>query len=296
MTIILSISATPEERWAAGPNGLFRIEDDKLTPTPQPMERLACCCAIHDRLLVGGAPHGAAYLLDGLEEWQAAWMDGAAPMVLCLAADPEVETSGVLLAGSESEGVFRTTNRGRRWVPCNFGLHNYTILTLAWAPPMDRDNWLRREIVFAGTEEGIYRSPNGGRGWKRAECPDAPYQSIAVGPDFHSTGVVLAGSEDQGLWRSNDGGRSFAAVEGAPQRVNALAATPGGWLLSDENQIWRSADGLTWTPIPDTPPALVLVTDGADVLAGTEEGVAVLQTDGTLQRRLTAEAALVGGD
>lgn len=294
MAIILSISAAQEERWAAGPHGLFRIREDALAPVPQPQERLACCCAIHDRLLVGGAPHGVAYLINGVEEWQAAWMDGATPMVLCLAADPNVETSGVLLAGSEGDGIFRTTNRGQRWLPCNFGLHNYTVLTLAWAPPMAPDNWLRREVVFAGTEEGVYRSPNGGRGWRRADCPDAPYQSIAVGPDFHSSGVVLAGSEDQGLWRSTDGGRSFALVEGAPRRVNALASVPGGWLLSDDRQVWHSGDGLTWTPVEGSPPALVFFVAGERVLAGAEEGVLILDASGAVQRQLTAPLAVTG--
>ena len=46
MTIILSISAQGEQRWAAGPYGLFALDEGGLIPTSQPMERLIVCSAI----------------------------------------------------------------------------------------------------------------------------------------------------------------------------------------------------------------------------------------------------------
>lgn len=275
MVIILSISEANETQWAAGPHGLFQLQEGQLAPTPQPMERLACTLALPNRLLVGGAPYGVAYTSYQEMGWQAAWMSGCQAAVLVLAADPDIEHTGVVLAGTEGEGVLRSTDRGGYWAPCNYGLRNYTVLSLAWAPPAPTGQWPRREVVFAATEEGIYRSPNSGRAWKRADCPELVYQIVAVSPSFHTDGVVLAGAEADGLWRSVDGGRTFERIKDAPDQINALCAWQGGWLLSDPSQLWHSQDGLSWRPLP-AEPALVLRPYGNRILAGSENGIVTL--------------------
>lgn len=276
MAIILSISEANESGWAAGPNGLFKLASGQLTPLAQPMERLASVLALSQRLLVGGAPHGVAYTPDQGQSWQAAWMSGCQSPVLVLAADPDVDHTGVLLAGTEGEGILRSTDRGGYWFPCNYGLRNYMVLSISWAPSAPAKQWPRREVVFATTEEGVYRSPNGGRAWKRAECPDTVYQIVAASPRYHRDGLVLAGAEEDGLWRSTDGGRSFAQVASAPAQVNALCAWDGGWLLSDIERLWFSSDGELWQPLEESEPALVLRKGQDRILTGSETGVAVL--------------------
>jgi hypothetical protein len=284
MPIILSLSESKQSNqlWAAGPEGLFTIPEnghgngqngEALNPTPQPQQELYCCGTADDRVLVGGLPHGVAFSLDAGANWQASWMDGVDVPVLCIAADPRVEETGVLLAGSAGGGILRTRNRGSSWWVCNFGLHDYMVLALAWAPVAPSDAWPRREVVFAGTEEGVYRSPNGGLGWKRSEGMDAVCQVIAVSPDFHRNGIVLAGTEESGLFRSEDGGYTFAPVPGAPTRVDALTATATGWLLSDAEGLWSSEDGLSWQRVPDSKATLVLLETNSGVWGGGEFGV-----------------------
>jgi hypothetical protein len=94
--------------------------------------------------------------------------------------------------------------------------------------------------------------------------------------DFHQSGLVLAGTEEQGLWRSSDGGRTFAPVAAGPQRVDAIAATAGGWLLSDADGLWHSTDTLTWARVPNSKPALVLLPTAQGVWAGGETGVELI--------------------
>ena len=302
MSIILSLSEYEGSIWAAGPYGLFAVGEEELTPTPQPQERLTTACTLGDRIFTGGAPFGVAYLLETAEQWQAAWQEGADSAVLAFASAPDYDDSGVILAASEGDGVLRSRDRGMRWMPSNFGLRNLTVLTIAWTPPMVEDAWPRWQVVFAGTEEGIYRSPNAGLGWKRSESADAAYQTVAVAPDVHCSGLVLAGTETDGLWRSTDGGRSFVAVEGAPEQVNALIALAGGsessspaesgkpvnWLLSDDTQLWCSQDGTAWSPVADSSPALCLLELDGRIYGGGENGVTVLdsaslQVEGQLQ-------------
>jgi hypothetical protein len=272
MSIILSLSKGYGALWAAGPDGLYQVTDAGLQQVPQPQENLYCCAAIHDRILAGGLPHGVAYSLQQGESWQAGWMDATDAPVVTIAPDPRVEYSGVILAGTDGGGVLRTINRGGHWYRRNFGLRSYNVLALQWAPPAPSTAWPQWQTVFACTEEGIYHSPNGGRGWKRSETPEAVYQCIAIGQDYHTTSVVLAGTESDGLFRSTDGGHTFAQVPGSPAQVNALAAVPGGWLLSDAEQIWHSTDGTKWKPSMQQG-ALVLLSSGNETWMGTDEGV-----------------------
>jgi ligand-binding sensor domain-containing protein len=272
MSIILSLSKGYNGLWAAGPDGLFQVSDGGLQQVPQPQENLYCTCAIHDRVLVGGLPHGVAYSLHQGDNWQAGWMDETHAPVVTIAADPRVEHSGVILAGTDGGGILRTINRGGHWYARNFGLRSFNVLALQWAPTAPSNAWPQWQMVFACTEEGIYHSPNGGRGWKRSDTPDAVYQCIAVDPEYHNTGVVLAGTEGDGLFRSTDGGHSFSQVDGSPMQVNALIAIAGGWLLSDADQLWQSADGVKWQPFLNQG-ALVLLSSGGETWMGTDEGV-----------------------
>lgn len=279
MPILLSLSAQSDHIWGAGPEGLYRIEDRGFQPVPQPHQFPACCLAVEDRLLVGGAPLGVAFSLDNGATWQASWMDYLDTRVVALAADPRVEQTGVLLAGTEGSGVLRSFDRGRTWMPANVGLQDYQVLALAWAPPAPPDAWPAWEVVFAGCEDGVYRSPNGGRAWKRSEGVQGVVLCIAAAPDFHSSGVVLVGTEDSGLWRSEDGGHCFAHVAGAPASINALAANvagSGGWLLSDSEGLLRSPDGLRWERVPGSTPTLALLATAEGVLAAHEDGVTLV--------------------
>jgi hypothetical protein len=285
MSIILSLANGHGGLWAAGPDGLYRVTEEGLTQTPQPQQNLYCCCAIHDRVLVGGLPHGVAFSMQAGENWQAGWMDDVDAPVVTLAPDPQVELTGVILAGTDGGGILRTVNRGNHWYTRNFGLRSFNVLALAWAPPPPADLWPRWLMAYACTEEGIYHSPNGGRGWKRSECPDAVYQCVAVSPQFHADHTVLAGTEANGLWRSTDGGHTFAQVEGAPAQVNALIVTSaGGWVLSDAEHVWHSPDGVAWQPLNERG-ALALLSDRQTLWMGTDEGVTSLE--------LTAEVAVV---
>lgn len=271
MPVILALTQDQETIWALGPDGLFAFADGVLQPIPQPDAQPACCLHDGERLLVGGATHGVAYTTpDG--GWQAGWLDGVTAPVVCLAADPDQARSGVLLAGSAGGGVLRSANWGRHWSVCNFGLFDFEVLALSWAPIQPAGMWPPTQVVFAGALGGVYRSPNGGRGWKQVATMPAPVLTLAVAPDFHHGGAVMAGTEGGGLWRSDDGGYTFALVPGAPAVVNALTARPGGWLLSDAERIWRSADGITWTPT-ELPPALTFLATQDGVLAGGLEGV-----------------------
>lgn len=286
MPVILSLTQFAGAVVGAGPDGLFAYQGDSLTAMPQPMRALYCCAVAGDRLLTGGLDFGVATRLisgdlstSADREWQGGWMDHTSAPILALAHAPAGKSgeSAVLLAATAGDGILRTANRGITWAVCNFGLQEFVILSLAWAPAPSGAEWLDRQIAFAGSESGIYRSPAAGLAWKKVEvAPQDAVQAIAVSPNFHTDGVVLLGTESSGIWRSTDKGRTFARVSGTPERVDALLATSSGYLAGTPDGIWRSTDGAAWELIPESPPALCLLEVGGAVFLGNEEGITQL--------------------
>jgi photosystem II stability/assembly factor-like uncharacterized protein len=114
----------------------------------------------------------------------------------------------------------------------------------------------------------LFRSRNAGRAWRESGegLPNSAVQCVAVSPHFVEDGTVFAGTEDKGLYRSVDGGRTWnPAADPAPDEPGALsretcinslylmpdwakggamiAATDGGIISStDMGASWRVAE------------------------------------------------------
>jgi ligand-binding sensor domain-containing protein len=270
--IILSLSIADQEIWATGPQGLFKYVNG-WEPVPQPMQQPYCCAVVGKRVLVGGSPLGVAFRDRTGQDWKAGWMGGSHAAVLCLAPSPADQGLDSILAGTEGDGVLLSTDGGSTWTVSNFGLQNYSVLALSWAPQLQKGVWPAWKVAWAGTEEGLYRSPNGGLAWQRCRGPQGVILSISAALNFHETGLALAGAERDGLWLSTDGGRCFKQVNDAPMEINALAALPTEWLLSDAEGLLRSKDGLVWERVPNSRPAFTLLVKDRGVWAGSQDGV-----------------------
>lgn len=273
MPPIISLALADSGVWASGSEGLFLVTDGSIETVLQPQEQLYCSYSVGKSVLVGGLPHGIALSPDNGANWHTAAIDAVKEPVLSITGHPHFVENGVMLAGTAGAGILRTTDRGWNWMTCNFGLANFNILSFGWAPPAPTTVWPRWDVVFAASEDGLYRSPNGGLGWRRCSDAEGVFQTVVVSPDFHRDGLVLAGSDGDGLWLSTDGGRCFERVAHAPQQVNALAHTALGWILSDARGLYRSINAVEWTPIPETQPALILLDTPQGIWVGTEEGV-----------------------
>jgi photosystem II stability/assembly factor-like uncharacterized protein len=67
------------------------------------------------------------------------------------------------------------------------------------------------EIVFAGLREGgVRRTADAGRTWVDCGLPEPGVYSLAVSA---VDGAVYAGTEPSALYRSDDGGRSWRALD-----------------------------------------------------------------------------------
>ena len=148
-------------------------------------------------------------------------------------------------------GLFRTTPDDGRWSALTEGLPDAVEVRAIAIHPSDHD------VIYAGTQDGPYRSLDGGERWERLGFPDrgAVVWSIA----FHPTRpqVMYAGVAPVAVYRSEDGGDTWQKLEGAispehcpmgfPTRVIRIAVDAGHpddvYAALEVSGVIRSEDG-----------------------------------------------------
>ena len=224
----------------------------------------------HDRSLFAAVQGGILRSSDGGDTWFAARFAAPPPLFSALRASPSFEYDGVLLAGTMEDGIFASSDRGANWQSWNFGLFDLNVLCIALSPSLAED-----EAVLAGAETGLYRSDNGGRAWRETAFPTdrAPILCLAFIDD--GAGKILAGTENHGLWASDDQGRNWSrlAEKSMPATVNDIQIRRGDrrlFALVDDGLLASADDGQTWTRLMQTrdAPTALLTTAGGPIFVG----------------------------
>jgi photosystem II stability/assembly factor-like uncharacterized protein len=126
-------------------------------------------------------------------------------LVTGLAADPERPKH--LYATVEGQGVFRSTDGGRRWngamTPARYGGY---VATIAFEP-------LIRGGVYAGTADGIYHRVRGGP-WRRIDggLMQGNRRVHDFAFDTRNAGTMYAVTYCAGLFKSRDAGRTWRRI------------------------------------------------------------------------------------
>lgn len=68
--------------------------------------------------------------------------------------------------------------------------------------------------VFAGSEQGVYRSKDGGRSWRLSGVEGQIVWDLAAAPDGRT---IYAGTQPAALYRSRDGGETWTELEAMKQ-------------------------------------------------------------------------------
>ena len=112
---------------------------------------------------------------------------------------------GVPLRG----GLFRCTSGENRWEALSAGLPQDPQVHVILVHPNDPD------VIFVGTQDGPYRSTDGGDTWRRLGFPDLGVMiwSLTVHPTRPD--VMYAGAAPVALYRSLDGGETWSRLPNA---------------------------------------------------------------------------------
>jgi hypothetical protein len=161
--------------------------------------------------------------------------------------------------GGALGGLFRRVVGSDGWELMTKGLPEAAAIQAITVHPENPD------IVYAGTQEGPFRSTDRGERWERLPFPGKmEVWSIAVHP--RDGRVLYAGTSPVGVYRSDDGGDSWRTLPGAalPPRVKMSFACRVMRIAVDPNHpdevyaalevggVMRSGDaGATWSDVSD---------------------------------------------
>lgn len=145
-------------------------------------------------------------------------------------------------------------------------------------------------FLLAGGSEGIAYSYDNGATWQQAEVEDGMVSVVALvaSPNFSSDQTAVAATLDQGIIRTNDGGRTWinASFGLESMEVSALAWGAGATVMAATSDgMYRSRDaGRAWRRIYASEEldieALVFLPDGVIVAALGKGGLLCSQDDG----------------
>ena len=179
--------------------------------------------------------------------------------VLCLAV-----SGSDIFAGSQSDGVYHSTNYGANWLPINNGLPNTAIYDIK----INGDN------IYLGTYGGgIFISTNKGTEWIPVNngLKNKSVQTIAVSGNnifagTYSSGVYLSTNNGTNWTQVNNGLSDFDVVALVGDGTNIFASTWGKGVYRSTN------NGTNWTHVFDGGVAntvLKLVISGINIFAGS---------------------------
>jgi len=229
---------------AVGSQGVWQSTNRGETwePTIGNINELVLTLAIHplnSQVICAGTGRGVYYSSTAGQRWEPRNEGLINTNALLLAAVPE--RPGHLYAATGLD-VHKTTDDGESWFPINEGLVHPNVLALA-ADPLSPDT------LYAGTwYSEIYQSVNGGRTWRLVNgglARDAPINSLviqrtAVDRDNQVPGVLYAGTNGAGVFRSTDGGINWTTINNGLNdlhvQVLTLAPTEGGVLYAGTSE------------------------------------------------------------
>ncbi len=186
--------------------------------------------------------------------------------------------SGIILAGTEWHGVFRSTDMGLSWSgPALEGIRISSIIS-------GSDGTL-----YCGTWEGVYVSTDDGARWERPGLNDVFANALCI----DESGRIYAGGN--GVYRSSDRGAVWEKLIDRLESnvVWTMARSANGSLFfGSGNGAYRSEDeGNTWMLVfPDTSrmpyqDVFSLAFDSHDrLIVGTWQGVFIQDDSGWVQR------------
>ncbi|HYB43795.1 MAG TPA: hypothetical protein VEL75_18595 [Candidatus Methylomirabilis sp.] len=167
--------------------------------------------------------------------------------------------AGAARTGSQqSGGIFRCVIGDDRWERLGGGLPDHAEVRAIAIHPQDA------QVMYAGTQDGPYRSTDGGEHWRSLPLPDPRMEVWSLLFHPRDPRMLYCGTAPAAVYRSEDGGESWRRLPGLrtpgrvkmsfPTRVTRLAADPSRprelYAGLEVDGVQRSQDGgETWEDV-----------------------------------------------
>jgi photosystem II stability/assembly factor-like uncharacterized protein len=128
--------------------------------------------------------------------------------------------------------LYRSDDRGESWHQLGRGLPSRQWDALALSPNFPRDGTLFVARRYYGSDGAVYRSTNGGETWQPATrgLTDLNVAQLVFSPDYAADATVFAVAPNTGIFRSLDGGDTWALmldVQDGPEEGDAFQGYRG---------------------------------------------------------------------
>ncbi len=174
-------------------------------------------------------------------------LPGTSVNAIGISHDPTIESP--IFAATSTAGLLVSNDAGMTWSDANVGLSGDPIIAVRLSTRYSID-----QSIYVATSNELYRSRNGGRGWRRldANTGSGTIQSLNLATDDQSRVFLFAGLAD-GLLSSLDMGSHWKRIEGIKgESVWEISVTPqandiDAISLITESGIYTSGDlGTEW--------------------------------------------------
>ena len=169
--------------------------------------------------------------------------------------------------------MFRSDDLGRSWTPVGDGLpEDLQVSNL---------EKLGDQIVLGSSNYGVFLSNPGNQSWQQLDTTALPNNAIT---SLHvAESVIYAGVRMQGIFASNDLGKTWASMKHNLKNVIVKSILLTGnevWIGTDEG-IFALQDGSKeWRQISNKPQMKDLLKVGDNFVAGTYEGIVLSRNNG----------------
>jgi photosystem II stability/assembly factor-like uncharacterized protein len=184
--------------------------------------------------------------------------------ISAFAVDPQHPDT--VFAATFEGGVFKSANGAQTWRPLDLGPGVSRVDTLAIAPGDPK-------TLYAGTGHGVFKTTDGGRSWQatssdllgnetaeRREHRSIEGYVYTLTVDQSDADIAYAGTWQNGVFKTEDGGRSWQSIGPKAVAVSTLALNPqdtgtiyagalGSYTRGGPGVIKSSDSGATWHPV-----------------------------------------------
>lgn len=146
-----------------------------------------------------------------------------------LAISPNYPSDQTIFVGGNA-GVYKSTNGGTSWTGVNNGLTDTAINEIEISP-----NYTADQTIFAGgNNDGVFKSTDGGASWTPVSCglPPTPgylgpsVDALIISRNYQNDQTLFVAVWTHGVFKSTDGGDSWAQVNADAYRTGAFAVSP----------------------------------------------------------------------
>lgn len=180
-------------------------------------------------------------LLSSLRAQHAPWEKTAGPPGLTVTVI--YKANNVVYAGTDTQGIYKSTDDGLNWVAANNGIERASIRDII----ASGGNLLVAASSTCSTFNNVFKSTDNGETWSGTSgLAGRIVRSFAIkSPFLYAMFAALPG--DSGIARSSDNGNTWQVIPSIITNAGKSIVSDNAIIVAEDNFIWRSTDdGASW--------------------------------------------------